>query len=79
MGYNLGNLLSDEYFSHCEGGENLAQAMWKTISKTAGDRTLFILDGIDEVSDEWCPGTPMHQFLHDLLEMPQVIITTRPY
>ena len=78
-GYNLGDLLFDEYFSHYDGGENLAQAMWKTIGETTGDRTLFILDGLDEVSDKWRQGTPMYQLLRNLLEMPCVIIMTRPY
>jgi hypothetical protein len=74
--YDLGNLLFDEYFSSYPEGHNLAQAMWKAIDKT---RTLFILDGLDEVSGEWDSGTPMHKLLYYLLEMPQVIITTQPY
>ncbi|KAI7978767.1 hypothetical protein EIK77_000929 [Talaromyces pinophilus] len=76
---NLGRFFSDEYFSHYPEGKKFGQAMWEAVDTSARDKTLFILDGLDEVSGEWSSDTPMHKLLRDLLDMPQVIITTRPY
>jgi hypothetical protein len=76
--YNMENLFYDEYFSQHAEGKNLARAMWMSINKSPVQKTLFILDRLDEVSQEWSLGTPMNEFLSCLLAQPQVIITTRP-
>jgi predicted NACHT family NTPase len=76
--YNMENLFYDEYFSQHAEGKNLAWAMWMSINKSPVQKTLFILDGLDEVSQEWSLGTPMNEFLSCLLAQPQVIITSRP-
>ncbi len=42
-------------------------------------RTLFILDGLDEVSQDLSGEDRMSRFLKELLDQPNVIITSRPY
>lgn len=75
----MGDLFYDEYFSQDPEGKNLARVMWSSLNKSpAQERTLFVLDGLDEVSQAWISGTPMDEFLSHLLRQPQVIITTRP-
>ncbi|CAH0003182.1 unnamed protein product [Clonostachys byssicola] len=44
-----------------------------------GSRTLFILDGLDEVTETWNIDEPMHELLAKLLDQPNVIITSRPH
>ena len=74
--YNLGNLLHDEYLSQHEEGELLARALWNA---TKSSRTLFVLDGLDEVYRKWDPETATEKLLQNLLSQPNVIITSRPY
>ncbi|KAL3451388.1 hypothetical protein BJX65DRAFT_321315 [Aspergillus insuetus] len=50
-----------------------------TLYPTNKNRILFILDGLDEVSQAWSPETPMYNFLGLLLNRPRVIVTSRPY
>lgn len=45
---------------------------------TAFARTLFILDGLDEVSEGLGTDSELYPFLKFLLEQPNVIITSRP-
>ncbi|GAE00197.1 conserved hypothetical protein [Paecilomyces variotii No. 5] len=78
--YTLVNVFHHIYFPELEDGRDLARDLWETvqdpIQKT---RTLFVLDGLDEISQEWDPETPMRNILVRLLDHPQVIITSRPY
>ncbi|KAJ6439027.1 Protein zds1 [Purpureocillium lavendulum] len=78
--YNLGNLFHDEFFSQCNDAEShrLVGAMWDATQSQNGGRTLFILDGMDEISGEWNRDDAMHTFLETLLNQPNVIITSRP-
>ncbi|OQD68814.1 hypothetical protein PENDEC_c030G02246 [Penicillium decumbens] len=76
--YNLEKLFYHIFFLHCPGGKSLAEEMWCTWNMHAG-RTLFILDGLDEVSQQWNSDAPRYNFLLDLLNQPNVIITSRPY
>jgi predicted NACHT family NTPase len=50
--YNFGSLLNDEYFSQHPKGKDLAKALWSTFEITRSERTLFMLDGLDEVSQD---------------------------
>ncbi|KAK3947789.1 nacht nucleoside triphosphatase [Pseudoneurospora amorphoporcata] len=79
-GYNLRNLFSHEYFSRPESREDLARALSDTLLgiPEKRSRTLFLLDGLDEVSQDLSEGA-MSSFLKELLEQPNVIITSRPY
>ncbi|KAK3307826.1 armadillo-type protein [Chaetomium strumarium] len=74
--YNLEQWLRDEYF-RTGNGDIFAKAVGQTVGNPDGrSRTLFILDGLDEVSRELDSETP--GLLHDLLKQPHVIITSRP-
>ncbi|KAK4074611.1 hypothetical protein Purlil1_12940 [Purpureocillium lilacinum] len=77
--YNLGKLFHDEYFSHLKDkdGQRLAHALLDATPRNGG-RTLFILDGLDEVSGEWNRDDDMSRFLKLLLSQQDVIITSRP-
>ncbi|KAJ9613093.1 hypothetical protein H2200_003034 [Cladophialophora chaetospira] len=79
-GYNLEQLFYDEFFA--SKGEDVgvayAKALWKRVS-TNGDKTLFILDGLDEVYLELGQENEMSHFLNDLLVQSRVIITSRPH
>ncbi|KAH7628218.1 hypothetical protein B0T09DRAFT_290255, partial [Sordaria sp. MPI-SDFR-AT-0083] len=79
-GYNYINLFSHEYFSMSNHGEHLAQALYNTLldAPEKRSRTLFLLDGLDEVSEDLNEGD-MSAFLNNLLNRPNVIITSRPY
>ncbi|KAH0565281.1 hypothetical protein GP486_001331, partial [Trichoglossum hirsutum] len=80
-GYNLEDLFYHEYFSgqgH-EDGRRLAKELWRTLKDTNSSKTLFILDGLDEVSEDLRHDGDMFRFLRELLDQPNVIITSRPY
>lgn len=72
-GYTFENLFVDEYFPHHPERNTLANALWGAIHD---GKTLFILDGLDEVSRDLHDG--MLQFLTVLLNQHNVIITSRP-
>ncbi|KAL3952385.1 hypothetical protein ACCO45_012328 [Purpureocillium lilacinum] len=81
--YNLGKLFHDEYFSHLKDkdGQRLADALLDALLDATprnGGRTLFILDGLDEISGEWNREDDMSRFLRLLLGQQNVIITSRP-
>ncbi|KAI9037821.1 NACHT domain-containing protein [Aspergillus affinis] len=75
--YKFGSLFHDEYFSQHAEGRNLAEELWSALRDTKSRKTLFILDGLDEVSQDL--GEHMRTFFKELLGQPNVIITTRPY
>ncbi|EFR02206.1 hypothetical protein MGYG_05209 [Nannizzia gypsea CBS 118893] len=76
--YTLGDLFT-QYFSTNPNTKDLAECAWRTITGPAKDRTLFVLDGLDEVFGQWNEGEPIQVFLDSLLAQDYVIITTRPY
>ena len=75
-GYSLKDLLYDEYFLDRLDGQFFANALWRVILEKPA-RTLFILDGLDEVAQEFNSQT--NQLLQTLLNHSHVIITSRPY
>ncbi|KAM4065654.1 HEAT repeats domain-containing protein [Hirsutella rhossiliensis] len=79
-GYNFEDLFYHEYFSG-EGhddGRRLARELWRTLKDDDSGRTLFILDGLDEVSQDIGGDNDMSRFLAQLLYQPNVVITSRP-
>jgi HEAT repeat protein len=75
-GYKLKDWLLDEYFRAGEG-ELLAKALVQAVEDPGRwGKTLFILDGLDEVSLEL--ESKSSKLLQDLLNQPHVIITSRP-
>ncbi|BBE09995.1 Uncharacterized protein MCB1EB_1834 [Mycoavidus cysteinexigens] len=71
----LEDLLCTQYFAGYEMSQ--AQALSKTFY-THQAKTLFILDGLDEVVGELNDGRPLKDFLHILLNQAHVVITSRP-
>ncbi|KAK4107017.1 hypothetical protein N656DRAFT_772883 [Canariomyces notabilis] len=75
-GYDMPQLFRHEYFSHSPD-QVLADALCQTLEDTKSARTLFLLDGLDEVSQDL--DGDMLRFLKKLLNQPNVIITSRPH
>lgn len=81
-GYDIEKLFRAEYFSDLPSSEgvNLAKALYKIMKDSPKkNKVLFLLDGLDEVSQEWNSDDPMDRILHHLLKQHQVNITSRPY
>ncbi|VTO83117.1 unnamed protein product, partial [Fusarium graminearum] len=79
LGYDLRTLFDHEFFRFSgehkkSDGTRFARELYKTL--TLG-RTLFILDGWDEVAGT-SKDDDMFAFLYELLSQPNVIITSRP-
>lgn len=79
---NLENLFSHLFFeTHPETAprRRLAKDLSITVTAEERRRTLFIFDGLDEVSELLDPYHAASNFLTELLNSPNVIITTRPH
>jgi HEAT repeat protein len=78
---DYGKLFEYIYFEGSEDKEAFAKAFRTAIhSKTTAHRgTLFLLDGLDEVSELLDPDSRSSKFLKTLLNSSNVIITTRPH
>jgi predicted NACHT family NTPase len=76
-GYNLRHLLSHEVFTESPKMEVLVNVLWQDLIATRSGNTLFVLDGLDEVSNDL--EGDMQRFLESLLNFPNVIITSRPH
>ncbi|KAK4116059.1 hypothetical protein N656DRAFT_841570 [Canariomyces notabilis] len=77
-GYSFLDLFRHEYFSLPNQRPDLAEALSNTLDETKSRRTLFILDGLDEISQDLSDGSDMFRFLKELLDQPNVIIMSRP-
>lgn len=77
-GYNYGHLFCHEFFSQSPSPEKeeLSNALWGLLRDGQNRKTLFLLDGLDEVSQD--VSGDMRDFLGELLDQPNVIITSRP-
>lgn len=76
-GYNFEHLFHHEYFSLPNNRPELAKKL-SNILDTMRSKTLFLLDGLDEVSHDLGGKDDMSRFLQVLLDQPNVIITSRP-
>jgi hypothetical protein len=75
--HNLESLFFYEYFSHDEDdGRLLARVLGKAIPN---GRTLFILDGLDEVSGLLGQESLLSEFIATLLSQKNIIVTSRPH
>ena len=74
--YNFKKLFQHEYFTG-DDEAHLASELSREVERNAS-RTLFLLDGLDEVSKDLVGDSSMASFLKQLLEQPSVIITSRP-
>lgn len=77
-GYGLGDLFHHEYFSDRSDGKALADELWERV-KSRDTKTLFLLDGLDEVLQGWESSSDVFRFIGELLNRDDVIITSRPY
>ncbi|WP_161566154.1 HEAT repeat domain-containing protein [Mycoavidus cysteinexigens] len=68
-------LLCNQYFVGYESSQ--AQTLAKAFYMHQ-DKTLFILDGLDEIVGELNEGRPLKDFLQTLLNQAHVVITSRP-
>ncbi|CAP85799.1 Pc20g04700 [Penicillium rubens Wisconsin 54-1255] len=78
-GYNFGHMFCHEFFSQIPSTaemEELSNALWRTLGDGDNTKTLFLLDGLDEVSQD--VNGDMRDFLEELLNQPNVIVTSRP-
>ncbi len=76
---DLATLFYEIYFYHHPKGQALAKTLEAQINGVAKKKTLFVLDGWDEVAQEWGEHEPMFEFMEELLNQPAVLITSRPY
>ncbi len=76
---DLATLFHETYFSSHPEGQSLAKALAAQINGVAKDKTLFVIDGWDEIAQEWGEDEPMFGFMKQLLNQPAVLITSRPY
>ncbi|KGQ02423.1 hypothetical protein BBAD15_g12365 [Beauveria bassiana D1-5] len=74
--YTFEDLFSHEFLLPMDG-QNLAGALSCVLAANR-NKTLFLLDGLDEVSEDLTGDSGMTRFLDQLLNQPNVIITTRP-
>ncbi|KAK3332775.1 hypothetical protein B0T19DRAFT_354377 [Cercophora scortea] len=77
--YDLEELFSHEYFAQEENRETRASLAKELRRVAESDRTLFILDGLDEISQEMSHEDYKSRFLRRLLDQHNVIITSRPH
>lgn len=75
-------LLFNIYFERHQHGHRLARELGSAVDADATTNsrgTLFSLDGLDEVSELLDSGHTASSFLTELMNSPNVIITTRPH
>ncbi|KAF5124253.1 NACHT, LRR and PYD domains-containing protein 3 [Metarhizium anisopliae] len=76
-GYNLEKLLLHEFFSRPTSEPEFAREVSESMAAVA-NRTLFLLDGLDEILHDLSSSGDMYAFVQELLSQPNVIITSRP-
>ncbi|EXU98735.1 NACHT and HEAT repeat domain protein [Metarhizium robertsii] len=76
-GYNLEKLLLHEFFSRPTSEPEFAREVSESMTAVA-NRTLFLLDGLDEILHDLSSSGDMYAFVQELLSQPNVIITSRP-
>ncbi|KAM3553716.1 hypothetical protein ARSEF4850_006789 [Beauveria asiatica] len=74
--YTFEHLFSHEFLLPTKE-QNLAGALSRALD-TKSSKTLYILDGLDEVSQDLTGDGSMSRFLDQLLRQPNVVITSRP-
>lgn len=76
----LDEFFLQDYFSHQAERDDLVSKLWKTVFDLSHKRTLWLLDGLDEISGYRHPsGTDLTEIFNRVLSQENVIITSRPY
>ncbi|KAJ5170847.1 uncharacterized protein N7500_003630 [Penicillium coprophilum] len=73
---DIEDLFREEYLSQNPGKKDLANDVWTALQTSQYHRSLFLLDGLDEVSDELNKD---HKLLKYLMDLPNIIVTSRPH
>jgi hypothetical protein len=69
-----------DYFSFQADRDDLVSKLWKTVLVPGHKRTLWLLDGLDEISGyRNISGTDLTEAFNSLLSQDNVVITSRPY
>ncbi|RYP25792.1 hypothetical protein DL768_011824 [Monosporascus sp. mg162] len=76
--YNLEELFSYEYFAQHRNRIAIIEELLRVVESN-NKRTLFILDGLDEISQHLDGNNQKSDFVQHLLNQSSVIITTRPH
>ncbi|KAI8623482.1 ARM repeat-containing protein [Xylariaceae sp. FL1651] len=77
--YDIGEVLHHVYFHGLLNASSYSKTLWDTLNEKQYRDTLFILDGVDEVSEFLDSDHSGYNLLQSLFKMPNVIITTRPH
>ncbi|KAJ5708376.1 hypothetical protein N7488_008177 [Penicillium malachiteum] len=76
---NATQLLRWQVFRHeSEEGDAMAEEAWQKL-KPEDSRAVFLLDGLDEISDQLNQEGRIYKILEDIMEVPYVIVTSRPH
>ncbi|SPJ91007.1 uncharacterized protein FTOL_13409 [Fusarium torulosum] len=75
----LREMLKQEFFSHRTDSDSLATDLLNGLDGDSFGRTLFLLDGLDEVHQSLNRDNTLHTLLRALISKPNVVITTRPH
>ena len=70
----------DLYFRDLPEGHIFADTLQRILLRSSNIyKILLVLDGLDEVSQDWNADSPMYNLLLRLFNQPHVIVTSRPY
>ncbi|KAI0855015.1 ARM repeat-containing protein [Xylaria cubensis] len=77
-GFTLEGLFIRDFFYNTPKRQDLARELENALHNSKYARTLFVLDGLDEISEGLYQSSEVYLFLQFLLQRPNVIITCRP-
>lgn len=76
---NATELLRWEFFGReSNGASAIAEEAWSRL-KSKDSKAVFLLDGLDEISDQLNQGSRVYKILEEIMELPYVIVTSRPH
>jgi GTPase SAR1 family protein len=77
---SLDEFFRRDYFSFQAERDELVSKLWKTVFDQTHKRTLWLLDGLDEISGyRHSSGTDLIEIFNNLLNQDNVVISSRPY
>lgn len=77
---NTTELLRWEFFRNdTQKGDAIAEEIWRKLHSTEYFKAVFLLDGLDEISDQLDRGNRVYKILESIMELPYVIVTSRPH
>ncbi|KAI1175050.1 armadillo-type protein [Nemania sp. FL0916] len=76
--YKLTDLFHDEYFPLYENPELILNELYQGCRKPDAGGSLFLLDGLDEIRPHLSRDSHFYEFVQELLNQPNVLVTSRP-